>query len=32
MSHWIWLLIGFVIGSFFPLQRVLGGLKSTTGL
>jgi len=28
VSHWLWLLIGFVIGSFFPLQKLLGGLKT----
>jgi hypothetical protein len=27
MSHWMWLLIGWLIGSFFGLQAILALFK-----
>lgn len=27
MSHWVWLLIGYVVGSFFGLSSLLGLFK-----
>ncbi len=31
MSHWVWLLIGWLVGSFFGLSQLLGLFKKTTG-
>lgn len=28
MSPWIWLLIAYVIGSYFPVTKILGVVKS----
>jgi hypothetical protein len=28
MPGWIWLLVAFIVGSYFPFTRVLSGVKS----
>jgi hypothetical protein len=28
MKGWLWLLAAYVIGSFFPFQKLLGAVKS----
>jgi hypothetical protein len=30
MSHWVWLLIGYLIGSFFGLTALLSMFKGGT--
>jgi len=25
--HWMWLIAAYLLGSFFPVSRILGGLK-----
>lgn len=27
MHHWLWLVVAYLLGSFFPVSKILGAVK-----